>query len=435
MQDYSTTFKTVGSITYLGTTSGSVIVKAAAVAGAWTLTLPASAGTANYPLITNGSGVSSWAVLPASGGGTGVTTFDTGELLVGNGSGTVTRLGIGTAGQILTVAGGTATWAAGTGATFANPSASVGLTAVNGAATTAMRSDGAPALSVAIEPNWTGFHSHQFDSLGTTQDDVKGILLFNNTAAANGAQQISPSLRWRGNGWKTDATAASRQVSVRAWLLPVQGAANPSGTFKLQSEINDTDVFTDILTVTTAGLMTVSSASITGNLNLAGSAGANSLMTTGVSSDVTGITSVRGTIAQGGITSWVALAIGTSGKVLTSDGTDVSWQTPGLSRGITKVTASTTVASTHDIIIVDMASSGGNVTITFPTGLVNGKIITLIKTTSNANTLFVAASGSATLNNPVTWTAGIGGTTQPTCSWFYETATTTWWAISHEQGS
>jgi len=40
----------------------------------------------------------------------------------------------------------------------ANPSAEVGLTAVNGAAFTFMRSDGAPALSQAIAPTWTGFH-------------------------------------------------------------------------------------------------------------------------------------------------------------------------------------------------------------------------------------------------------------------------------------
>lgn len=43
-------------------------------------------------------------------------------------------------------------------ATGANPSASVGLAAVNGSAATWMRSDGAPALSQAIVPTWTGAH-------------------------------------------------------------------------------------------------------------------------------------------------------------------------------------------------------------------------------------------------------------------------------------
>ncbi len=40
-----------------------------------------------------------------------------------------------------------------------NPTASVGLTAVNGTATTYLRSDSAPALSQAIIPTWTGQHA------------------------------------------------------------------------------------------------------------------------------------------------------------------------------------------------------------------------------------------------------------------------------------
>jgi len=48
----------------------------------------------------------------------------------------------------------------------ANPTASVGLSAVNGTATTFLRSDGAPALSVAIAPTWTGIHN--FSATGGT---------------------------------------------------------------------------------------------------------------------------------------------------------------------------------------------------------------------------------------------------------------------------
>ena len=42
---------------------------------------------------------------------------------------------------------------------FANPSASVGLVAANGVATTAMRSDAAPALDQSITPTWVGLHT------------------------------------------------------------------------------------------------------------------------------------------------------------------------------------------------------------------------------------------------------------------------------------
>jgi hypothetical protein len=54
------------------------------------------------------------------------------------------------------------------GASFANPTASVGLTAVNGSASTAMRSDAAPALSQAIIPTWTGLHTFTAGSVNTT---------------------------------------------------------------------------------------------------------------------------------------------------------------------------------------------------------------------------------------------------------------------------
>lgn len=43
----------------------------------------------------------------------------------------------------------------------ANPSASLGLTAVNGSAITYMRSDAAPALNQAISPTWTNNHTFQ----------------------------------------------------------------------------------------------------------------------------------------------------------------------------------------------------------------------------------------------------------------------------------
>ena len=47
----------------------------------------------------------------------------------------------------------------GGGAIGANPTASVGLTAVNGTALTWIRSDGAPALSQAIVPTWSALHT------------------------------------------------------------------------------------------------------------------------------------------------------------------------------------------------------------------------------------------------------------------------------------
>jgi hypothetical protein len=78
---------------------------------------------------------------------------------------------------------------------FANPSASIGLTANNGSATTAMRSDATPILSQAITPTWTGIHTFSnvtYSALftggnvgiGTTTPgaklDVAGVIRTNN---------------------------------------------------------------------------------------------------------------------------------------------------------------------------------------------------------------------------------------------------------------
>jgi hypothetical protein len=97
-----------GPLIMRGATSGAITIQPQSVAGTYTLTLPNSAGGASQFLQTDGAGNLTWA-------------------------------------------------AAGT--SFANPTASVGLTAVNGAATTAMRSDAAPALSQSIVPTWTGTHT------------------------------------------------------------------------------------------------------------------------------------------------------------------------------------------------------------------------------------------------------------------------------------
>ena len=57
-------------------------------------------------------------------------------------------------------------------ASGANPTASVGLSAVNGSATTFMRSDAAPKLDVSISPTWTGNHTFTPGS-GTGIDDQR----------------------------------------------------------------------------------------------------------------------------------------------------------------------------------------------------------------------------------------------------------------------
>lgn len=65
---------------------------------------------------------------------------------------------------------------------FANPTASVELTAINGVANTAMRSDSAPALSQAIIPTWTGLHT--FTAQAAFTGSISGTITLSAPAIA-----------------------------------------------------------------------------------------------------------------------------------------------------------------------------------------------------------------------------------------------------------
>lgn len=341
------------------------------------LTVTNHTSTGSLTVVTNASiggslnvlgsvGASSLAYTDVSGNAQGLPSVR-GSIPVG-GVANWTTVTIGTTGKFFKTDGTDPSWQPivvgdiGSGATL---TAGAGL---GGTTLGALLFPATLTLDLAYSPDWTGFHSHQANALGTTQDDTKGILLYNATDAAAGAQQISPALRWRGEGWKTDSTAASQTVDVRNWLLPVQGAANPSGTFKWQASING-GAYADILTLSTAGSLTAPSAIISGALNVAGSVGASSVAYTDVSGNAQGLANVRGSMIQGGIANWTTTAIGASGRVWTSDGTDGSWQPPASSGTVTSV-ALALPTSVFDISGSPVTSSG-TLTATFDNQVTN----------------------------------------------------------------
>jgi hypothetical protein len=104
------------------------------------------------------------------------------------------------------------------------------------------------------------------DNLGVTQANTSGLSLVNTTAATVGAQQMSPALRLRGQGWKTNATAGSQSVDWQIDLLPVQGAANPSSSLRFRSSING-GAYSDLMTLSSAGALSLpGSIAVTGNV-------------------------------------------------------------------------------------------------------------------------------------------------------------------------
>lgn len=96
---------------------------------------------------------------------------------------------------------------------LANPTASLGLAAINGVATTAMRSDAAPALSVAIVPTWTGLHTFSAGLVGahngTTGATTPATGAFTTVTATSVAAALNGSI-----GATTPSTGAFTTIAV-----------------------------------------------------------------------------------------------------------------------------------------------------------------------------------------------------------------------------
>jgi hypothetical protein len=137
------------------------------------------------------------------------------------------------------------------GVSGANPTASVGLSAVNGVATTYLRSDGAPALDQGITPTWTGAHAFSntitqtSNSATAFQSGPNGgtnpvFLLVNNVASAATGISIT------GRAAAAGATIGVISSGTNENLLLV-----PKGTG--QVHLGDASTATSILRLNSSG--------------------------------------------------------------------------------------------------------------------------------------------------------------------------------------
>ncbi|MBI2355862.1 MAG: hypothetical protein HYV13_01480, partial [Candidatus Doudnabacteria bacterium] len=102
-------------------------------------------------------------------------------------------------------------------------------------------------------------------AIGVTSAD--GYILTNTTAAQASAQQYSPRLRLTGQGWKTDATAASQTVDWITQVVPVQGTANPTSYLDFSSQVNGGG-YTNVLALTSSGNVGIGTTSPAGILDV-----------------------------------------------------------------------------------------------------------------------------------------------------------------------
>lgn len=101
----------------------------------------------------------------------------------------------------------------------------------------------------------------QEDSLGGSATSVKGIALVNPTAAAAGAQQYSPSIIFRAQGWSTNSGGASNTLDWRMYASATQGSSIASSVLNLGLSYNGA-AFTEYFTFSFGAVATFTAPNI-----------------------------------------------------------------------------------------------------------------------------------------------------------------------------
>lgn len=244
---------------------------------------------------------------------------------------------------------------------LANPTASLGLAAINGSATTAMRSDGAPALDVTIAPTWTGIH---------TWSNTEPRLKLNQSGAGSDLKLWDFDIA---SGVLTGRTRTDADGAGQNWLAVTRGATTAISSVTLGNATNNpTYAFLGSGSVTVNGGLSVG---LTGTFNASLVAGRLTL--TSATVPVNGLylsttntlgfstnTVSRMNLSTTDLTTSVDVKLGTAGNGLyVKEGSNATMGTATLVGGT--ATVSTTKVTANSRIFLTAQSLG---TVAVPSG-------------------------------------------------------------------
>lgn len=275
------------------------------------------------PLTTGVTGV-----LPIANGGTNISTYTTGDVLYASAANVLSKLPIGTAGQVLTVAAGIISWATPTTGT---------VTSVSGTANRITSTGGATPI-IDISAAYVGQTS--ITTLGTiTTGTWNGAVIsptFGGTGVNNGAftLTLAGNLATTGAFNTTFAQGFSGTITLPTATSTLYSTqANSITSAQLATSLTDetgtgSAVFATSPTLVTPALGTPTSVVLTNATGLPIVAG-----TTGTLTEVRGGTNqttytTGDTLYASAANTLSKLAIGTAGQVLTVAGGIPSWATP-----------------------------------------------------------------------------------------------------------
>jgi hypothetical protein len=246
------------TVTFNSSVSFATGLSLAGAAGSYALTLTGSSTTGQSKGLLVKAGTNSSDISALFQNQSGASTFfqidGAGSLTVGSptgggkGAGTINATGVYIGGVAVST----------TTITSANPSASVGLSAVNGTSTSYMTADSAPVLSQAIAPTWTGAHVFTPAAGVAATVNVKanqiGISVVGGTNTANNylASFVSAQAAGFSSGVLIEAA-----TTVGDYALVVNDATNGTNFFAVRGD-----------SLVTVGNATVSSYIVAPNLGV-----------------------------------------------------------------------------------------------------------------------------------------------------------------------
>lgn len=307
----------------------------------------------------------------------------------------VAPIALGAAGTVLTGNGVTTAptfQAAAAGASGANPTASVGLVAVNGVLTTFLRSDGAPPLDQTISPTMTGvwtFSSTEPRILFNETDQGANLKLWDFDLAAG---VLAIRTRTDADGAGVNAVAITRGATTAITNLTFGNATNnPTFTF-----------------------------SGTGAATFGASVAASRFSPTGATAPSTAGIYLPGTNRLGfGIVSANVGEFDASGNFLTRKGVadpNYSKQTPTTGFAIT-------IADNTQTLILKPAGTLATGTITMPANPIEGQQVRIMTSQIITALTLSPNSGQTIIAAPATLGAGQG------VAFIYSVADTTWYRM------
>lgn len=409
-----------GSLVLSGSAAQTVTLNTAATAGNWTLTLPTSGGANGQVLTTNGSGVTSWTSFPGavnSGTANQLTYYaSTGTAVSGNANATISG-GALTLGVLSSVAGSLVLTGSSSGTVTINTPSVAGTWTLtlpdnNGTNGQALVTDGNGVTS------WAAVGGSGTVSNGNTNElayySSTGIVVSGNTnvRANAGALTLGVAGTAAGSIVLSGATSGTVTLSTAAiagnWSLVLPATDGANG----QALVTDGSGNTSWAAVGGSGTVNTGNAdeiafysatgnAVSGNTNVRASSGTLTLGANGsaagalaLSGSTLGLVTIAVAASAGTWTLTLPTSDGTSGQVLTTDGSGVtSWTTlpaASLTVGSTAISGGSTGR-----VLYDNAGTLGELAVT---GSGNAVLATAPTITGGRETQAALSTGAVTID-------------------------------------